>query len=148
VKVRQRILLFGNSVILGSIGIYLQRCPQFEVMTLAAPLQEVQDFDNVNPDILLFDLETIHTEAVFSALKTNPSLLLIGISPDVNLVKIWSGRQLRDLSINGLLEMIKSEFQDLAGKSGGNEDFSLFESLKMKRREEQEKTWNDKRKGE
>jgi hypothetical protein len=148
VKARQRILLYGNSVILGSIGVCLQRCPQFEVTTVASPLKELQDLDNVNPDILLFDLETIHTEAVFSALKTNPSLLLIGISPDVNLVKIWSGRQLRDLSIKGLLEVIKSELKDLAGKSGGNEDFSLFESLKRKRREEQEKTSNDQKKGE
>jgi hypothetical protein len=94
VKVRQRILLYGNSVILGSIGACLNHCPQFEVTTPTPPLQELQDLDNVNPDILLFDLETIHTEAVFSEVKTNPSLLLIGISPDVNPVKIRSGRQL------------------------------------------------------
>jgi hypothetical protein len=109
VKVRQRILLYGNSVIIGSIWACLQRCPQFEVTTLAPPLEEASAFDNVNPDILLFDLETIHTETVFSALKTNPSLLLIGISPDVNLVKIWSGRQLRELSMKDLLDLIKNE---------------------------------------
>ncbi len=117
-KVNWRILLYGNSVILGSIGACLKRCSQFEVTTSASPLQEVQELEVLKPDILFFDLETTHTEPVFSALKTNPSLLLIGISPDINLVKIWSGRQFRDLSIQGLFEVIKSELKDPAVQSG------------------------------
>ena len=108
-KARQRILLYGNSVIHGSIGACLKRCSQFEVTTPAPPLKKVQEIEALKPDILLFDLETIHTEPVFSALKTNPSLLLIGISSDINLVKIWSGRQLRELSMKDLLELIKNE---------------------------------------
>lgn len=130
-KIRQQILLYGNSVILGSIGACLQRCSQFEVTTLASPTQEVQKLETLKPDILLFDLETIHTEPVFSALKTNPSLLLIGISSDINLVKIWSGRQFRDLSIEGLFDVIKSGLKDFDSQSGSNEDFSLFERLKI-----------------
>jgi hypothetical protein len=118
VKIRKRILLYGNSVILGSIKACLQRCPQFEVTTVTPPLQEVQELEALKPDILLFDLETIHTEPVFSALKTNPSLLLIGISPDINLVKIWSSRQFRDLSIQGLFDVIKSELKDPTVESG------------------------------
>jgi len=39
-------------------------------MTLAPSLQEVRDLDAVNPDILLFDLETTPTEAVLSMLET------------------------------------------------------------------------------
>jgi hypothetical protein len=90
----------------------------------------VQDLDNVNPDILLFDLETIHTEAVFSALKTNPSLLLIGISPDVNPVKIWSGRQLRELSMKDLLDLIKIDENDLPIERDSDE-IILFEGPKV-----------------
>ena len=116
-KARQRILLYGNSVILGSIKACLQRCPQFEVTTVAPPLQEVQELEALKPDILFFDLETIQTEPVFSALKTNPSLLLIGISSGINLVKIWSGRQFRDLSIQGLFDVMKSELKDVALES-------------------------------
>lgn len=142
-KARQRILLYGNSVILGSIGACLKRCSQFEVTTPVPPLQKVQEIEALKPDILLFDLETIHTEPVFSALKTNPSLLLIGISPDINLVKIWSGRQFRDLSIQGLFDVIKSELNDPADKWGGDENFPLFETLKMKRGKEQEKASNN-----
>ena len=119
-KIRQRILLYGNSVILGSIGACLQRCPQFEVTTVAPTLQDVRVLEALKPDILFFDLETIHAEPVFSLLKTNPSLLLIGISSGINLVKIWSGRQFRDLSIKGLFDVIKSELKDPTVKSGIN----------------------------
>jgi len=122
VKVIRRILLYGNSLIIGSIGARLRHCSQFEVTTLVPHLLDAQNLNSINPDILLFDLETTYTEAVFSMLKTHPTLLLMGISPDINLVKIWSGRQVRELSTQSLLELIKSEANDLPVNSGGDED--------------------------
>lgn len=103
----RRILLYGNSVILGSIGAGLRRCSQLEVTTLATPLNEAQGFDAIQPNIVLFDLEAPHTEAPFFLLKTHPALVLIGISPDTNLVRVWNSRQLRETSMQDLLELIK-----------------------------------------
>ncbi len=108
-KSNRRILLYGNSVILGSIGAILRRCSHFQVTMLATPLQETQALDHVKPDILLFDLEAPHTEAAFFLLKTNPDLVLIGISPDINLVRVWNGQNLRGMSMQDLLELIRSE---------------------------------------
>jgi hypothetical protein len=85
-------------------------------------LPGAQVLDDAKPDILLFDLESLYSEAVFSLLGTNPRFLLIGINPDVNLVKIWSGRKVRQLSTQSLLELIKSEANDLPVNSGGDED--------------------------
>ena len=85
-KTTRRILLYGNSVILGTIGASLRGCSGFEVTTLKTPLPDAQVLDDAKPDILLFDLEAPHTEAVFSLLKTNPTLHLIGVSPGINLV--------------------------------------------------------------
>jgi hypothetical protein len=107
-KANRRIFLYGNSVILGSIGSSLQRCSQFEVTTLPTPLQETQAFDNAKPDIVLFDLEAPHTEAVFFLLKTNPALLLIGISPGINLVQVWHSQQMHGVSMQGLIELLKN----------------------------------------
>jgi hypothetical protein len=106
VKPNRRILLYGNSVILGSIGVSLRRCPQFEVAIQAPQPNETKELLKKNPDVLLFDLEAPHTEAVFSLLKTDPALLVIGVSPGINLVDIWSGRRLRELTLQGLLELI------------------------------------------
>jgi len=122
VKVTRRILLYGNSVILGAVGTSLRRLSQFEVKALAPSLQIMQELDAVNPDILLFDLETTHSEAVFSMLKINPGLLLVGISPDINQIKIWSGWQVRELSTQDLLELIKSEANHLSIESDSDED--------------------------
>lgn len=105
-KKYRQILLYGNSVILGSVGSSLRRSSKFKVTALTLPLQDTQELPAVKPDILIFDLGITLTESVFSFLETNPNLLLIGISPDTNLVKIWSGRQLKDVSTNGLLEVI------------------------------------------
>ena len=121
-KEKRRIFLYGNSVILGSVGASLQRGSQFEVTVLEPPLQDMQELDSLKPEIVLFDLETIYANSVFPLLKNNPNLLLIGISPDINLVKIWFGRQVRELSTQSLLELIKSEANDLSFKSGSDED--------------------------
>ena len=111
-KATKRILLYGNSIILGTIGISLGRHSQFEVTKLVAPLQETQKLDAAEMDIILFDLETTHPEAVLSLLEINPTLHLIGISPDINLVKVWSIRELRGISMQDLLQVIKSGAKD------------------------------------
>jgi hypothetical protein len=86
------------------------------VRTLNLPLPGAYVLDDVKPEILLFDLESPYSEAVFSLLGTDPRLLLIGISPDVNLVKICSGRKVRELPTQSLLELIKSEVNHLSVK--------------------------------
>lgn len=80
-------------------------------------------------DILLFDLESTHPGAVLRLLGTNPTLQLIGISPGYNLIKIWSIRELREVSMQDLIQVIKSEAKDITVRSGGNEvhlDRSVF----------------------
>ena len=120
-KVRQRILLYGNSLILGTIGVSLGRNSQFEVIKRLPLLQETQKVDAAKTDIILFDLETTPPEAVLSLLEINPALQLIGISPDINLIKVWSVRELREASMQDLLQVIKSEAEADPAGSGGNE---------------------------
>ena len=120
-KEKRRIFLYGNSVILGSVGASLQRGSQFEVTVLEPPLQDMQELDSLKPEIVLFDLETIYANSVFPLLKNNPNLLLIGISPDINLVKVWSIKELREVSMQDLLRVINSEAEGTPVESGGNE---------------------------
>jgi hypothetical protein len=109
VKAKRRILLYGNSVILGAIAAGLRRGDQFDVTTLPNPPKEMQALDTVKADILLFDLEAPHMEPPFFLLKSNPELLLIGISPGINLVRVWNSRQLREMSMQGLLDLISND---------------------------------------
>ena len=111
--ISRRICLYGNSVILGTLGASLRRRPQFEVTTLMPPLPGARELATLKPDVVLFDLQATQTEAVFSLLESCPKLLLIGVNPDTNLVKMWAGRQLRELSTNDLLKVIDGQMTEL-----------------------------------
>lgn len=106
---RRRIYLYGNSVIMGTLGTSLQRVSRYEVNALSAPWPEMVELEAMAPDVILFDVEAGRPEAAFFLLQKHPSLLVIGVSPDSNLVKIWSGRQLRELSTQGLLDVIDEQ---------------------------------------
>jgi hypothetical protein len=121
-KAKQTILIFSDSVILGAVGASLRRTSQFEVMTLASLPKLAKKFDILTPDILIFDLENSNTGALFSLLEAHPTLQLIGISPDINLVKIWSGREMRDVSTQDFLELISDRIDRLSMGSAGDGD--------------------------
>ncbi len=104
---KRRIVLYGTSIIVSTVGASLQRSPQYEVVTLS-PAQQSK-LETMAPDVVLFDLEGARPEAAFKLLENHPGLMLLGISPDTNLVKVWSGCQLHELSIHDLKGIIDSQ---------------------------------------
>jgi len=109
VDVSRRVLLYGSSIILESIGASLRRSDRLEVTACESPNEDLRLLDSLQPDILLFDSEATQAEALFPFLESHPSMLLIGVSPDVNVVRVWSSRQLREISLEGLVGVITSE---------------------------------------
>ena len=108
-KASKRILLYGNSVILGTIGASLSRFSNYELVTLKLPQKESIWLGSTVIDILIFDLQITRPEEVMYFLKYTSALLLIGIDPDVNQAQLWSGRQLRELSTEDLLKLINNQ---------------------------------------
>ena len=102
----RRILLYGDSLILGSVGAALGKHPRFEVLPLSPPLPGPAELEAMAPDAVLFDAETGRPDAAFSLLETRPDLILLGISPDGNVVRRWSGQQYQALSARDLSEII------------------------------------------
>ncbi len=109
---QRRIVLYGNSVILGTLGVSLQRFPQYQVIPLLPPFPEGPELEALTPDVIFFDLEGARPQTAFSLLESRPELLLMGVSPDSNLVKVWSGRQLRELSTRDLLAVIDGQLKN------------------------------------
>jgi len=91
---------------LGTVGASLGKRPQFEVVSLSPPFPTVQELGAMEPEVILFDLEADRPEAAFALLENRPGLLLIGFSPDSNQAKMWTGRQLRELSTEDLVQAI------------------------------------------
>jgi hypothetical protein len=109
VKASKRILLYGNSVVLGTIGASLNCFSEYEVVTLKLPQKESIWLGPAIIGILIFDSQRTQPEEVMCFLRANSALLLIGIDPDVNQVQLWSGRQIRELSTQGLLKLINDQ---------------------------------------
>ena len=101
--------MYGNSVILGSIAAGLRHYPQLEVASCEPSPADFRLLSRLKPHVLLFDSEATDAEEVLPLLESHPAMLLIGVSPDVNLVKVWSSRQLREMSLTDLVEIIDSD---------------------------------------
>ena len=103
---KRRVVLYGRSVILGTLRASFQRYPDLEVLSLSPPLPSAQELGALAPDVILFDMEIGRPEAAFSLLGTCPGLLLIGVDPSTNQALLWSGRQLRELSTQDLVQLM------------------------------------------
>ncbi len=75
----------------------------------------------MEPDAILLDVEADRPAAAFALLESCPGLLLIGVSPDSNQTKVWTRRQLCELSTEDLVQAITDlefSFSDSRGKGG------------------------------
>jgi CheY-like chemotaxis protein len=114
---RLNIVVLGNSLILGALGESLRRGGQFNLTSLSLP-EGIKDLEPMKPDAILFDLETPHMDAVFSLSECCAKLLLVGVSPDTNIVRMWVGRQMKELSTQGLLTVIKEQLSMTMSEGG------------------------------
>jgi hypothetical protein len=103
---QRRVLLYGNSVILGCIGASLKKISRFEVVLLAPPLPGSEELEALEPDVILFDAENGRPEAALSLLSL-PDLIVLGISLDGNVVRRWSSREYHELSTGDLAVLIE-----------------------------------------
>lgn len=102
----RRVILFGKSVILGTVGASLRQRPEFEVIALAPPFPSAAELEQLAPEIILFDLQAPPPEPAFALLESCPGLLLVGVSPDRNEVTMWSGQTFSQLSTQELVRAI------------------------------------------
>lgn len=107
---RQHICILGNSLILNGLGESLRRCGCFDLTCMEMP-EDAEVLEPLQPDAVLFDLESPRKESVFSLSAGSSSLLLVGVSPGSNVVKVWKGHQLRELTTPDLLTMINDQLQ-------------------------------------
>lgn len=106
---RQRVILLGRTIILGTVGASLQNQPNFDVISLSAPYPGLQELVAMDPDVILFDMGKTYPLAAFSLLAIIPKLQLISIDPSTNQLMIWSGQHFRELSSQDLIDVIQEE---------------------------------------
>lgn len=105
-SMRRRVVLYGRSVILGTVGASLARYPDLEIVALAPPLPGVDELRALVPDVILFDIEIERPEAIFALLGECPDVLVVGINPENEQMLVWSSEQGSVLSTEDIVQVI------------------------------------------
>lgn len=101
---RRRIIMYGNSLILGAVGASLRHCLNAEIVHLSQPLPKAQELSAMSPDVVIFDLEGSHPEPKLSLLQGQPDLLLLGVHPSNHELLILSSHTAQ---ARGIVDMVK-----------------------------------------
>ena len=102
------IALFGNSLVMSSIGASLQNRAGVRLLLVDAALPSpAQQLDTDDPDVVIFDLATIQPDRVVALLESHPRLL-VGIDLAANKALVLSGISTRVWTPDDLVQLIES----------------------------------------
>ncbi len=101
------LVLYGNSVFLAGIKAELERCLEFELVTLEAGQPDVMNLIRLHkPRAVLFDMAMGQADFAVSLLRAQPDLLLIGVDPSRDELLILSSHPQQALSVSDLVDII------------------------------------------
>jgi len=104
----QKVVLFGNSLVMSSIGASLQGCAGLQVMPVDAAMHNAaQRLGVLQPDIVIFDLATVRSDFAIALWKAQPDVLLIGVDLATKQALVLSGQPTRALTTEDLLQVIQ-----------------------------------------
>lgn len=104
----QTVTLYGNSLVVSTIGASLHGCREFQVQHVDPAMPDVkQRLSDLQPDILIFDLAVMRPEAAIRLWKIQPHLLLIGIDLAADRMIVLSDRSACALTTGDLLQVIE-----------------------------------------
>ncbi len=119
---QQRVILYGDSILLAGVQASLSVLPDLDIITLEElPGDWVAILHELHPSALIFDLGSTRTDFPLAILQQS-NLLLIGIDPDHNQVLLWSGRHLRELSGQDLVGVIQRKWSKPETLHGGENE--------------------------
>jgi len=101
------IVVYGDSLIMSSIGAALDRVGQVVQLDADQP-DTAQQLRTLAPEIVVFDLAHKRADFALELLLEYPALLLIGVDLGRDCMLVLSGRQPRLLTMDDLLQVIKS----------------------------------------
>lgn len=117
-KNKRRVILYGRSVILGTLGASLSCYPELEIVHSTVPLPQFAELKALAPDVIIYDIESATPAPALALLESIPGLQLIGLNPDTNQVQVWSGTHLHELSTRDLVKVITQAGADTDRSEG------------------------------
>ncbi len=104
----RRVVLYGNSLVVSSIGAGLRGRADLQVLSADASLSDaVRQLDLLEPDVIIFDLIATQPEFAVALWKAHPHLVLIGVNLATEQALVLSGQASQVLTIDDLVRVIE-----------------------------------------
>ncbi len=102
---RQKVLFYGNTLVLAGMQASMEACPGLEVIVLDGPAAEAE---LLAPDlgVVVFDMGAIHSEFLLTQMEAQPELLLIGIDPESHEV-LLAGQEAGSIALDRILQIVR-----------------------------------------
>ena len=106
------VALYGNSLVLASIGARIQRGTGLQPVTIDPALPAaIETLRALQPDVVLLDLGTAQPDPFMALWKARPDLLLIGVDLGTDRMLIFSGQPARALTAEDLIDALTTRTQ-------------------------------------
>jgi len=104
------VALYGNSLVVSSIGASLQGRADLQVSSVDATMPDaLERLRALQPDVVIFDLAAARPEFAITLWKAQPRLLLIGVDLLTHQALMLSSQPSRLLTLDDLLAVMKDE---------------------------------------
>jgi hypothetical protein len=109
-KKRPLVLILGDSLLMEGVAVSLAGCPQLSLIGIDSTDFDVwQKVDSLNPDVILFELETPHSPFILSLLKERPGILLLGLDLSSSRMIVLNSRQHCSKTMHDLCQIVEAE---------------------------------------
>ncbi len=110
VATMRKVALYGNSLVVSTIGASLQGHAGLQVSSVDATLPDAASrLSTLQPDVIIFDLVMAQLEFAVALWKAQPRLLLIGVDLTTGQALVLSGQPSRLLTMADLLQVIEGQ---------------------------------------
>jgi DNA-binding NarL/FixJ family response regulator len=112
---KQRVIVYGNTVVLAGIEARIKLDPNSEVVG-HAQTGRLKDLVELHPDVVIFDVDEVQPEFLRAQLQSQPALLLIGIDPESHEV-LLTGQAARSITLDQITKIMQNRDPPCAEES-------------------------------
>ena len=104
---KKKVLIYGRSLNLEGIGVSLKLDGNLDVVVIEPG--EQNSLEDLNPEVVLFDLAEPPEELSLALLRKQPGVLLIGVEPCSDEVLVLTGKRSKVVSVSELANLVSAQ---------------------------------------